>query len=135
MRLEQLGHSHTASIWGGTLDLLAAGEWFVGLVVLICSVIIPLLKLSGLVMLCLGDRLISESNRAVMYRLIEWTGRWGMIDVLLVAILVAAVKLGDLARITPGPGVIAFTAVVVLSLFASATFNPHAIWEAPNEHA
>lgn len=52
-----------------------------------------------------------------------------MVDVLLVAVLVAMVKLGDLVEVTPGPGVAAFTAVVLLSLIASALFDPHAIWE------
>lgn len=129
MKLERLGHTHTASIWGGTIDLLAAGEWFVGLVVLICSVVLPLLKLAGLLTICLGQRFLSEHRRAFTYRIIEWTGRWGMVDVLLVAILVAAVKLGDIVHITPGPGVIAFAIVVALSLIAAASFDPHAIWE------
>jgi paraquat-inducible protein A len=64
-----------------------------------------------------------------VYRAIEAAGRWGMIDVLLVAVTIAAVKLGDLVVVTPGPGVVAFGACVVLSLAASAVFNPHAIWE------
>ena len=61
--------------------------------------------------------------------MIEFIGRWGMVDVLLVAVLVAVVKLGDLVEVTPGPGVVVFGGVVILSLIASAMFDPHAIWE------
>jgi paraquat-inducible protein A len=61
--------------------------------------------------------------------MVEFLGRWGMVDVLLVAVLVAVVKLGDLVTVTPGPGVLAFGSVVVLSLLASAAFDPHALWE------
>jgi len=63
------------------------------------------------------------------YRLVEWTGRWGMLDVLLVAILVAVLKLGDLMTVSAGPGLLAFTACVTLSLFAAASFDPHGLWD------
>ena len=63
------------------------------------------------------------------YRVVEFTGRWGMLDVLLVTLLIAVVKLGDVVQVAPGPAALAFTAVVVLSLLAAATFDPHALWE------
>jgi paraquat-inducible protein A len=52
-----------------------------------------------------------------------------MLDVFLLAILVALVKLGQLATVIPGPGLLAFTAVVVLTLLASSAFDPKLIWE------
>jgi uncharacterized paraquat-inducible protein A len=129
MRLEQFGHVSEASIWGGTVSLMAHGQLVVGMVVLICSIVIPVLKLTGLLMLTLGPSLLRTRHQARVYRWIEIAGRWGMIDVLLVAVLVAAVKLGDLVTVAPGPGIAAFGTCVVLSLLASACFNPHAIWE------
>lgn len=129
LRLEQLGHVHETSIWGGTISLLAHGQFAVGLVVLACSLIIPVMKLVGLFVLASGADVLRQHHRGQMYRWLEWLGRWGMIDVLLVAIVVAAVKVGDLATVTPGPGIVAFTACVVLSLLATIAFNPHAIWE------
>lgn len=129
IRLEQMGHVHEASIWSGGIALLTGGQIAVGLVVLLCSVVIPLVKVGGLFLLTSHPPSVRRTHQAWLYRAVELAGRWGMIDVLLVAVLVAAVKLGDLVRVQPGPGVIAFTACVVLSLIASASFDPHAIWE------
>jgi len=128
LRLEQLGHVHETSIWAGGISLLTHGQVVVGLVVLVCSVLIPMAKLLGLFLLTAQARLLRRRHQAAVYRWIELAGRWGMIDVLLVAMTVAAVKIGDLVTVTPGPGVVAFTMCVMLSLLASATFNPHAIW-------
>ncbi|MEM1072485.1 MAG: paraquat-inducible protein A [Planctomycetota bacterium] len=131
MTLTRLGHESVASIWSGMIDLLAEGYLFVGLTVLFFSIVTPIAKLSALFMLTMGGRLLSSSHRAATYHAVEFIGRWGMLDVLLVAVLVAAVKLGDLVTVTPGPGVVVFGAVVVLSLLASMSFDPHAIWEDP----
>jgi paraquat-inducible protein A len=129
MRIERLGHASDASIWSGMVGLLAEGHLFVGLIVLLFSVIAPIAKLVALFVLCAGRRGLHARHRARTYRLVEFIGRWGMVDVLLVAVVVAAVKLGDLVQVTPGPGVVAFGSVVLLSLLASTVFDPHAIWE------
>jgi len=102
--------------------------------ILVCSVIIPLLKIAGLLILSAGGPWgsfegLSPRARVRIYRTIEGIGRWGMVDVLLVAILVAAVKLGSWVAVHPGPGIAAFAAVVALSLAASAAFDPKFIWE------
>ena len=129
MTIQRLGHEQATSIWGGMVGLLAEGHWAVGAAVLTFSIIAPVLKLGALAALCLGRRAMGRDRRAATYRLVEFVGRWGMVDVLLVALVVAAVKLGDLVEVTPGPGVVAFGAVVVLSMLASVSFDPHAIWE------
>ncbi len=130
MRLEQLGHSTEASIWSGSLGLLREGELFVGGVVLLCSILLPLVKLLGLVVLCTSERFATR-HRARFYRAIEVAGRWGMLDVLLIAVVVAWVKMGDLVEVRPGPAALAFTLCVLLSLIASARFDPHALWDDP----
>lgn len=129
MEIQRLGHQSEASIWSGTVGLLAEGHLFVGLAVLLFSVVAPIGKLALIFVLCIGQGVIARQDRARAYRLIELIGRWGMVDVLLVAILVAIVKLGDLVEVTPGPGVVVFGVVVILSLLASSVFDPHAIWE------
>jgi paraquat-inducible protein A len=129
MRIERLGHVSDASIWSGMIGLLAEGHLFVGGIVLLFSIITPVAKLIALFVLCAGSRGLQARHRARTYRLVEFIGRWGMVDVLLVAVVVATVKLGDLVQVTPGPGVVAFGSVVLLSLLASAVFDPHAIWE------
>lgn len=129
MEIERLGQHQSATIWSGAVDLMAHGAWFVALVVLICSILIPLIKIGAMFLLCAGDVFLHRRHRAITYRVLEWIGRWGMVDVLLVALLVAAVKLGSWFEVKPGPGVAAFAGVVLFSLLASAVFDPEAIWE------
>lgn len=128
LEIERFGHTNRSSIWHGSLSLLGQGELFVGGVVFVCSVVIPLLKIAGLVLIARDESWLSHRHRATTYRLIEWTGRWGMVDVLLVACLVAFLKLGDIVSVTPGPGVFVFAGMVLLSLAASALFDPHVTW-------
>jgi paraquat-inducible protein A len=128
MTITRLGHAETASIWTGMVGLLAEGHLAVGLAVLFFSIVAPIAKLAALFALC-APRVLPARHRARTYAMVEFLGRWGMVDVLLVAVLVAVVKLGDLVTVTPGPGVLAFGSVVVLSLLASAAFDPHALWE------
>lgn len=129
MRVERFGHSSDSSIWGGAVELLGHGELFVGFVVLICSIVLPLLKLLGILALTMGGARIDRHHRAATYRAVEWAGRWGMLDILLIAVVVAWVKIGDLVEVTPGPAAFTFTLVVLLSLFSTACFDPHAIWQ------
>ncbi len=129
IRIEKFGHHNEASILEGTVTLLASGHIIVGLIVLSCSVVLPLGKLIALLVLSAGGLRLRSEHRALSYRVVEWTGRWGMLDVLLVAILVAAIKLGDLVEVTAGPAALAFTCCVVLSLIATAVFDPHSLWQ------
>jgi paraquat-inducible protein A len=130
LEIERFGHARASSIWHGALALLAEGAWAVGLAVFLCSVVLPLIKLAGLLLITtVPRRLGTEHLRAKLWKTIEWVGRWGMLDVLLVALLVATLKLGDLVEVHPGPGLYAFTAMVILSLASSAAFDPHALWD------
>ena len=132
MEVTRLGRHHTASIWSGTVELLAGGELLVGGVVLVCSLLLPLAKLGAMFVLSGSGERLGHRMRATTWHLVEWSGRWGMLDVLLVAVLVATVKLGDLVDLTAGPGATAFTVFVLLNLAASACFDPHALWEEPS---
>ncbi len=126
--IEKLGHHHATSLLGGTLDLIWHGNFFVGFVVLLFSIVLPLLKLVALLELShIG--LTHRQHRAWTYRVVEWTGRWSMMDVLLLALLVTLVKLGDLVSFQLGPAVIAFVMCVAMSMIASVMFDPHAIWD------
>ncbi len=128
LEIEKLGHRRVSSLLGGTIDLIAQGELFVGLVVLVFSILLPLVKLLALIELSYSA-IARQRHRAWTYRLVEWTGRWSMMDVLLLALIVALVKLGDLVAFQLGPAVVAFVLCVVMSMIASLVFDPHAIWE------
>jgi paraquat-inducible protein A len=131
--IEKLGHHHASSILGGTWDLIRHGNLFVGMVVFLFSILLPLVKLLALLELSrIG--LTHRRHRAWTYRIVEWTGRWSMMDVLLLALLVTLVKLGELVSFQLGPAVVAFVMCVVMSMIASIVFDPHAIWEESEQH-
>ena len=128
LKIEQLGHSHESSILGGTLELLSHGSWLVGGVVLLFSVVFPLTKIVLLLELSLLE-FLHRRQKAFTLRVMEHAGKWSMMDVMLLAFLVMLVKLGNLVEFQFGPAVIAFVACVFMSMVASMTFDPHAIWE------
>jgi len=128
LEIERLGIRHRASILSGTLDMLRHGSWFVGGVVLLFSIVLPLVKILLLLDLSLFG-LLHRRHRARTYRLVEYAGKWGMLDVMVLAFLVMLVKLGQVVRFQAGPAVVAFTACVVMSLLASLLFDPRSVWE------
>jgi paraquat-inducible protein A len=131
-RMHFHGAYSESTVWDGVVSLAESNQWFVALIVFLASIVIPLLKLFGLLFLVvtvrfrLGRRL---RDRTRLYRFIDAVGPWAMLDVFLLAVLVALVKLGQIATILPGPGLIAFSCVVVLTMLASASFDPRVIWE------
>jgi len=128
MTIERFGHRTEASLYSGSFGLIAGGDVLVGTVVLVCSVLLPLAKLLGLLVVNVRRPWLTRHRRASTYRWIERLGRFGMLDVLLLALLVAWVKVGDLVEIHPGPGALAFTGCVLASLLASAWFDPRRIF-------
>lgn len=124
-------HSET-TVWEGVAELLRQGYWFVAAIVFMASIVVPMLKLAGLFFLSITGAAGSRRwrrQRTHIYNFIEVIGPWAMLDVFLLAILVALVRLGQLATVTPGPGLAAFAGVVVLTILASALFDPRLIWQ------
>lgn len=132
MEIERLGYHIESSIWSGCAQLLGNGYWFTGAVVVLCSLILPVCKILGLMLIC-RERFLRRRHRSLTYHVIELSGRWGMLDVMLVAVLVASVKLGSTVTIHFGPGLSIFCACVVMSLCASSFFDPHMIWKNRND--
>ena len=107
--------------------------WPVALLVFFASITVPVLKLIGLTFLLITTQRRSRwrlRDRSLMYRIIEQVGRWSMVDIFMISILVALVNLGTLATIEPGAGAICFAAVVIITMFASMSFDPRLIWDA-----
>ena len=128
LRIEQLGMTHQSSILGGTLELFAHGSYFVGGVVLLFSIIFPLTKIVLLIELSLLE-IFHRKHKAFTLRMMEHFGKWSMMDVMLLAFLVMLVKLGDMVEFSFGPAIFAFILCVAMSMLASLSFDPHAIWE------
>lgn len=130
--LELYGASSQNTVWDGVRKFYEGGNYVIALIVLLASILIPLLKLLGLFYVTITtSRRSSKAQRfrTRVYRVIDVVGRWAMLDVFVVAIWVAVVKMGQLADVTPGKGLFPFAGVVVLTLLASASFDPQLIWE------
>jgi paraquat-inducible protein A len=131
LRMELYGMHSENTVFEGARALFAHGERFVALIVFLASMVIPLLKLLGLLYLVATVKLRSRGRprgRTWVYRAIDVMGPWAMLDVFLLAILVSLVKLGELATVLPGDGLLAFTGVVVFTILATASFDPTLIW-------
>lgn len=128
LEIENLGLTHKSSILGGIFELLSHGSWLVGTVVLLFSIVFPLAKILLLLELSLFE-ILHKRHKAWTLRLVEHVGRWSMMDVLLLAFMVMLVKLGDLVEFHLGPAIVAFVLCVAMSMIASLSFDPHAIWE------
>ncbi len=128
LKIERLGQHSESSILHGTLELLRHGSWLVGGVVLLFSVIFPLTKIILLLELSLLE-LLNRRHKAITLRFMEHAGKWSMMDVMLLAFLVMLVKLGNLVEFQFAPAVLAFVLCVTMSMIASLSFDPHAIWE------
>ena len=129
----RLGAGAPSTILGGVRELLRSGMWPLALLVFFASIAVPVLKLISLGILLVTTQRRSRwrlHDRTIIYRIVEGIGRWSMIDVFMISLLVALVHFGALVTVNPGPGAIAFAAVVILTMFAAQSFDPRLMWDA-----
>jgi paraquat-inducible protein A len=122
------------TLLGGIHELWVGGSWVLAIIVFIASIAVPVLKIAALGLLAWSVRKAPRwrrLERARLYRLIELVGHWSMLDVYVVVLLGASVRFGSFATAHPEPGLLAFTAVVVLTLLATHSFDARLIWRDP----
>ena len=127
-----LGSTDSDTIMGGVVFLYTSGSWPLALIVLIASVMVPLGKLAALVYLLIAVQrgtVGGHRERTRLYRMVEFVGRWSMLDVFVDTFTVALIQLSPLMSVQPGPGVLFFAAVVVLTMIAAESFDPRLIWD------
>lgn len=127
-----LGKTQADTIMSGVIYFVATGMWPIALVIFVASVAVPLIKLFVLTFLLISVQRKSRwrpEDRTRLYRIAEAVGRWSMVDIFVVTILVALVKLGGLASIDAAPAAGYFAAVVVTTIFAAMSFDPRLIWD------
>jgi paraquat-inducible protein A len=132
METSSLFGSEKDTILSGVVYLWTSGSWPLALLVFFASITVPLLKLISLSFLLISVQIHSTwrpDQRARLYRIVEFIGRWSMLDIYVATILAALVHLQGLATIVVGPGAIAFGTVVVLTMFAATSFDPRLIWD------
>jgi len=132
MTVTRLGVGEPHTIIGGIIALINSGMVPIALLVLIASILVPLLKLLGLGLLLLNVHYRWQDHArkwTIMYRIIAFVGRWSMLDIFMISILVSLVDMGGVAQVLAGPAATAFAAVVVLTMFAAKNFDPRLIWD------
>lgn len=132
MTVLYLGTASTDTIISGVLSLIDYGMYGIALVVFIASVAVPVLKLFGILFMLLIVHFqmpLDKKQSAQAYRVIELIGKWSMLDLFVVSILVTLVNLDAIATISAGAGATAFSAVVVVTMIAAHSFDPRLIWD------
>jgi len=127
-----LGVATADTIMSGVITLIMHGSWPVALVVFVASILVPVAKFILMFWLCWSVRQQSERNqrqRTTLYRITEFVGRWSMVDVFVVTLLVALIQFGAFANIAPEAGALAFASVVILTMLAAESFDSRLIWD------
>ena len=125
------------TIMSGVAFLWSDGSWLLAAILFIASIAVPFAKLGAMTFLLVSVQrrsTLAPEQRTRLYRVLEFVGRWSMIDIYVAAILTALVQFGGLMSIQAGPGAIAFGSVVVLTMFAAESFDPRLIWDPVEPH-
>lgn len=135
MRMQTLLGEEDDTIMSGVLSLLDEGSWPLALLVFIASIVVPLLKLIAItwLLVSINHRSGHALQRSRLFRLVEFIGRWSMLDVYAISLLVALVQIRSLAIVHVGVGALAFAAVVVLTILAAQSFDERLLWDADTD--
>lgn len=136
LRTQQLFSVDESTIIGGAVELAQHGAYGISAIILIASVVIPLGKFWAIAFLAISVKRrggFASHHRLLMYEVVEYIGRWSMIDIFVVAILSALVQLQGLASITPGSAAFFFALSVIFTMLSAQAFDPRMIWDAQAE--
>jgi paraquat-inducible protein A len=131
-----LGKETESTILGGVVTLWEHGDRPIALVIFVASVLVPLGKIIVLGWMCISVQIGSSfalTQKTKLYRVTEFVGRWSMIDVFVVGILVALIQLGNIMTVRPGVAAVAFAAMVVSTMLAALAFDPRLLWAPVNK--
>jgi paraquat-inducible protein A len=132
MQITSLGRGEPATIIGGILELTQHGLYGIAFIVFLASLLIPIGKLCGLLIMLFTLQMGWTTNmqqKMLMFRMVHWIGRWSMLDIFVVAVLVSLVQMGNLAQISGQQGATAFAGVVICTMLAANTFDTRLIWD------
>ena len=137
MTVIYFGEGEPDTILSGVVRLVQNGMIPIAILVFVASIVVPMLKLLGLMLLLLTVQRRWQLNKrqcTTLYRVIEVIGAWSMLDLFMISILVTLVDLGAVATISAGTGATAFATVVVLTMLAAMSFDPRLIWDLQEHH-
>lgn len=126
------GHEQEKTILGGVIELAGHGSWGVAGIVFLASICIPIAKFAAITLLASAvhfDLAFSPKSLTKLYDVVEFIGRWSMIDIFVVAILSALVQLGFIASLSPGPAAACFATSVAFTMLSARAFDPRLLWD------
>lgn len=126
------GRGSPDTIMSGVMSLFSSGQAVLAIIVFVASIMVPVLKILGLMILLVSVHRQSQgrpADRTRLYRLVELVGRWSMLDVFMISLMVSLMQFGALSTVEAGPGAVCFAAVVVLTMLAAQSFDPRLIWD------
>jgi len=132
MTIKAFGSGEPDTIMSGIVSLFDYGLYPIGLIIFLASIMVPLLKIMGLIILLLsvqGKLSMGTTERIRLFRIVDFFGKWSMLDVFVVSLLVSLVDLGEVATVYSGEGITAFCAMVILTMLASHSFDTRLIWD------
>lgn len=132
METTQLGRTLQSTIIQGVVQLWELGSYGVALVIFVASVVVPILKMisiSWLSWMVVRKKPISHTQVNQIYNLTEFVGKWSMVDVFVVALLVALIQFDNIMSIHPGPGALSFSGVVLFTMLAAQAFDVRLLWD------
>ncbi len=135
MEVEYFGVPDRSTIMDGIIYFFQEGSYGIGAIILTASILVPLFKIVGMILILLTirfQRLGWLRHKALMFRFIEFIGRWSMLDIFVIALLCALVRFGFLSTINVAPAAFYFTGVVLCTMFAAISFDPRLLWDAGN---
>lgn len=133
MEVEYFGMPERSTIMDGIIYFFRDGSYGIGIIILTASILVPLFKILGLILILLTIRYRWPGwlkHKVIMFRFIEFIGRWSMLDIFVIALLCALVRFGFLSTINVAPAALYFTAVVLSTMFAAISFDPRLLWDA-----
>ena len=132
MQVDFLGTPQKTTIMDGIIYFFQSGSLGIGLVILTASILVPVFKVVGLAILLYSihfNRWSRLTQKSLMFRFVEFVGRWSMLDIFVIALLCALVDFGFFTRIIPAPAATFFTFVVLSTMFAAISFDPRILWD------
>lgn len=127
-----LGREDASTILGGVVELTHYGSYGIAFIVFFASIVIPVAKFAAIILLALAvrrDLRMSKTKLTHLYEVVEFIGRWSMIDIFVVAILAALVQLGFVASLAPGPAAACFALSVAFTMLSARAFDTRLIWD------
>ena len=133
MQVDFMGVKSASTIMDGIIYFFKEGSYFIGAVILTASILVPVFKIVGIMLILLSVQFRWHTflkHKAFMFRFIRFIGKWSMLDIFVIALLMSEVKFGFFSTMEAGPGAAFFCGVVVATMWAAITFDTRLLWDA-----